>query len=109
MPICTGKSSSARELLYRIALTFKIERIAGADRLTIKLIGQLDADCLAELEAQIASGTGRIEFDMEEVTLVDIDVVRFLVASEARGIEVRGCSAYISDWMSRERDSGTDE
>jgi hypothetical protein len=91
------------------ALTFKIERIAGANRLTIRLIGRLDADCLAELEAQIASGAGRIEFDMEEVTLVDIDVVRFLVACEARGIQLRGCSAYISDWIRRERDSGSGE
>jgi hypothetical protein len=68
------------------ALTHKIERIAGAKRLTIKLISQLDVDCLAELEAQIASGVGRIELEMKEVTLVDIDVMRFLVKCQARGI-----------------------
>jgi len=90
-------------------LTFKIERIASANRLTIKLSGQLDADCIAELEAQIALGEGRIEFEMKEVTLVDGDVVRFLVRCEARGIYLRGCSAYISEWIRRERDSGIDE
>jgi hypothetical protein len=52
---------------------------------------------------------GRIELEMKEVTLVDIDVVRFLVKCEARGIQVRGRSAYINDWMRREWDSGTDE
>ena len=91
-------------------MTFKIERIAGANRLTIRLIGQLDADCIPELEAQIASGGGdRIELEMKEVTLMDIDVVRFLAACEARGIHLRGCSDYISDWIRRERDSGSDE
>jgi hypothetical protein len=90
-------------------LTYKIEKIAPANRLTIKLSGQLDVDCLAELEAQIASGVGRIELEMKEVTLVDIDVVRFLVKCQARGIRLRGCSAYISDWMRRERDGGTEE
>jgi hypothetical protein len=43
------------------------------------LIGQFDVDCLAELEAQIASGLGRIELEMKQVTLMNIDVVRFLV------------------------------
>jgi Zn finger protein HypA/HybF involved in hydrogenase expression len=69
----------------------------------------LDIDCLEELQAQIASGVGRIELEMKEVTLVDIDVVRFLVKCRAQGIHVRGCSAYISDWMRRERDSGAEE
>jgi hypothetical protein len=111
-----GKCQHPRENFLRpiscfigSALTYKIERIARANRLTIKLIGQLDVDCLAELEAQIAAGVGRIELEMKEVTLVDIDVVRFLVKCEARGIQVRGRSAYINDWMRREWDSGTDE
>jgi hypothetical protein len=39
---------------------------------------------------------------LDEVTLVDVVVVRFLIASEADGIEVRNCSPYIRDWMSGE-------
>jgi ABC-type transporter Mla MlaB component len=86
-----------------------LENIAPANRLTIKLSGQLDVDCLAELEAQIASGVRRIELEMKEVTLVDIDAVRFLLKCQTRGIRLRGRSAYISDWMRREQDSGTEE
>jgi hypothetical protein len=88
-----------------LALTFKIEKISGADRLIIRLIGELNADCLSELEAQIGSDGRSIELDMDEVTLVDVDVIRFLINCEARGIQLRGCSRYIREWIRREQES----
>ena len=48
----------------------------------------------------------RIVLDLEEVTLVDLDVVRFLGLSEAEGVELVNCSPYIRDWILKERDSG---
>ena len=41
-----------------------------------------------------------------EVTLVDVAVVRFLIACEAEGIELRHCAPYIREWMSMERSRG---
>ena len=41
--------------------------------------------------------------DLEEVTLVDLDVVRFLGVSEAAGVELVNCSPYIRDWIFKER------
>jgi len=38
------------------------------------------------------------------VTLVDIEVVRFLNACEESGIELLDCWPYIREWMSREKD-----
>jgi hypothetical protein len=46
-----------------------------------------------------------IVLDLEEVTLVDLDVVRFLGVSEAEGVELVNCSPYIRDWIFRERDT----
>jgi len=86
-------------------LTFKIETIRGADCLIVRLIGELNAECLPVLEAQIGSDVGSIELDMDEVTLVDVDVVRFLISCEARGIQLRGCSRYIREWIRREQES----
>ena len=86
-------------------MTFRIEKISGADRLIIRLIGELDAECLPELEAQIGSDGGSIELDMDEVTLVDVDVIRFLISCEARAIQLRGCSPYIREWIRREQES----
>ena len=47
----------------------------------------------------------RIVLDLEEVTLVDRDVVRFLGVSEEEGIELVNCSPYIRDWIVRERNT----
>jgi hypothetical protein len=46
---------------------------------------------------------------MDGVTLVDVDAVRFLIDCEARGIQLRGCSAYIREWIIREREPGDAE
>ena len=88
-----------------LVVTFKIETIQCADRVIIRLIGELDVTCLPELDAQIGSDTRITELEMDEVTLVDVDVVRFLIRCQARNIQLRGCSPYIREWMRREQES----
>jgi len=44
--------------------------------------------------------------DLNDVTLVDVAVVRFLISCENEGIEVVQCSPYIREWMVRERAEG---
>jgi hypothetical protein len=44
-----------------------------------------------------------VVLDLEELTLIDLDGIRFLNACEARGIEILHSSPYIRDWMARER------
>lgn len=46
--------------------------------------------------------------DLEEVKLVDRDAVRFLAGLEAEGARRMNCSAFIREWISRER-TGTPE
>jgi hypothetical protein len=41
-------------------------------------------------------------FDLDEVTLVDLAVVRFLVACESDGVALVRCAPYIREWMGRE-------
>ena len=58
-----------------------------------------------ELKAEIEGlGSGTV-LDMEHVTLVDVEGVRFLSDCEARGIELVHCSPYIREWIARERES----
>ena len=45
-----------------------------------------------------------ITLDLDEVTLVDVEIVRFLGACEARGATLLNCSPYIRDWIGKERD-----
>lgn len=97
--------SMARSLLLRSVEMLKIEKIPRPDGTAIKLTGRLDAEFLPELAPQIPTDGRGVVLEMEEVTLVDGDAVRFLIECESRGIQLRGCSAYIREWITRERES----
>jgi anti-anti-sigma regulatory factor len=86
-------------------VTARIEPIKGAGGTIIRLIGQLDAEYLSELKNQIEANERVVVLEMEEVTLVDVDVVRFLIDCELQGIELRGCPAYVREWIAREREN----
>jgi hypothetical protein len=85
----------------------KIETVEGPDGTTIRIVGRLSMEHLPLLKAQIDAAQDLIVLEMREVTLVDVDVVRFLIDCQARGIELRGCSAYIREWIAREQKNGT--
>ncbi len=62
-----------------------------------RLIGRIEAEYLGELGAQVRNFRARFVLDLNEVTLVDVAVVRFLITCEAEG--------YIREWMDREQDT----
>jgi hypothetical protein len=95
--------SLARSLLLRSSVALKIETIRGKEGTSIKLIGRLRAEALLDLEAEIKASARVIALEMDEVTLVDLDVVRFLSACESQGIELRGCPPYIRQWIAQEK------
>lgn len=70
---------------------------------TIRLIGRIQSGDVPELKEQLANAGAKVTLDLDEVTLVDVDVVRFLGACQAEGTEVLRCSPYIREWMFRER------
>ena len=51
----------------------------------------------------IEGAKGVTALDLAEVTLVDRDVVAFLVACELKGIELRHCPRYLREWVTKER------
>jgi len=87
-------------------MTLRIEKLPDGPNITIRLIGWMRAEHLEALKAQIVSAGTSITLDFEEVSLVDIDVVRFLGSCQAQGITLVNCSPYISDWIAKE--SGRD-
>jgi len=84
-------------------MTLRIERVAAQGRTVVRLIGRVQSECLAEIEAQIEGAEPHLALDLEDVTLVDVVMVRFLGACEQRGIELLHCAPYIRHWMARER------
>jgi len=85
-------------------MTLRIEEVSDEQGPTIRLIGRLRAEYLDELEEQIHETAPAITLDLEEVTLVDVEIVRFLGTCEARGATILNCSPYIRDWIDKERD-----
>lgn len=86
-------------------MTLKIEKLPGEHRTTLKLIGRIRAEYLADLKEQIAASAPDIVLDLKEVTLVDADVVRFLGICESQGIRLENCSAYVREWIVLETDT----
>jgi hypothetical protein len=84
-------------------MTLKIERYADEQQTTLRLIGHLQAEYLEELQTQIEGNGPRTVLDLDEVTLVDVEVVRFLGGCEAKGIALLHCSLYIREWIAREQ------
>jgi hypothetical protein len=84
-------------------MTFRIEREADERKAIIRLSGRLQSEHLDELTGQLQGDLRRITFDLEGVTLVDVEAVRFLNQCETRGIEMIHGSPYIREWMAREK------
>jgi hypothetical protein len=85
-------------------MTLRIEKDSDGQQTTIRLIGHMQSEHLGELKAQMQDSGSGIVLDLEEVTLVDVEVVRFLGVCEAEGNTVLRCAPYIREWMHREQD-----
>jgi hypothetical protein len=86
-------------------VTLKIETIRDEHSTTIKLIGRVQAVSIPELKAQIEATGSDVVLELEEVTLLDVEAVRFLGVCESEGIQLRHCSGYVREWIARERDT----
>jgi hypothetical protein len=99
--IASGHLSATKEALLRI------ETDSDGQTKVIRLIGRLQSEHVDQLKRQLDDDrVARTVLDLKEITLVDIDVVRFLGASEDKGVELRHCSPYVRDWIDHERDEG---
>ena len=71
------------------------------------MIGRIQSENIPELATQIAAPGAGAVIDMYEVTLVDVEVVRFLIQIESSGTELTNCPSYVREWMTREREHTT--
>lgn len=61
------------------------------------------AEDVSELEVQLDAVGPGAALDLGEVSLVSLEVVRFLNVCEARKIGLLNCSSFIRKWIDRER------
>jgi anti-anti-sigma regulatory factor len=87
-------------------VTLRIEKDSDGQKTTIRLIGRLRREQIEELTGQIKAGGASVTLDLNEVSLVDLDVIRFLAACQTEGISLVHCSRYINNWIAKERFRG---
>jgi hypothetical protein len=80
----------------------RIERRSKGKSTNLKLSGRMQGDGLAELFTEIEKCNPRPSLDLEEVTLLDRDSVRFLIRCESEGVRLVNCSLYVREWITRE-------
>ena len=85
-------------------MTLRIERNSRGGSTVLKLIGQIRSSDIEEVNAQMRNGDSPAVLDLDELSLVDAAVVRFLGGCEDRGLELRNCPPYIREWIKREKD-----
>ena len=85
-------------------MTLRIEKISGGGETIFRVSGRIGLEQLAELQAEIDGLAAGTALDLEHVTLVDVEGVRFLSDCEFRGIALVRCSQYIREWIARERE-----
>jgi hypothetical protein len=89
-------------LPYRTGVTLRIETTAGERCTTIKFIGRIQTEHLSKLRALLDAVRSSIVLDLAEVSLVNLEVIRFLNTCESQGIQLLNCPAYIRKWIERE-------
>lgn len=87
-------------------MTLRIVKISDGSRIVLKLSGRIQARDIDELREQMDGRTRGAVLDLQEVSLVDVQVVRFLGLCEAKGVELAHCSPYIREWVFREQAAG---
>ena len=85
-------------------MTLRIEKKSRDGVTVLKLIGQIRSDDLGELRTHVNGGDPVVVLDLDELTLVDAAVVRFLGAYEGGGVELLNCAPYIREWIRREKE-----
>ena len=83
-------------------MTLRIVADVREDGTTIRLIGRMRAEHIEPVQAEIAASRAPAALDLDELTLADVDAVRFLAAAERDGIVLQHCAPFIREWMARE-------
>jgi len=80
----------------------------GEGLVVLCVSGRMTAQDGGVLWELLAQEDGSVAIDLKGVLLVDREIVRLLALTEANGIELRNCPAFIVEWIKRERAQTTE-
>jgi pimeloyl-ACP methyl ester carboxylesterase len=82
----------------------RIVRSIDSGTATLTVSGRIGSEQLSELRRSVEEERDRVVvLDLVEVSLVDVEGVRFLTQCEAQGVRIARCPAYVREWMTREQ------
>jgi hypothetical protein len=84
----------------------RIEKDSDGCVTRLRLSGRIESDHIAHVRSAMNDGCAQKILDLSEVTLVDLEVVRFLISVEDEGTELFQCPPYVREWILRERAEG---
>jgi hypothetical protein len=82
----------------------RIQRSSGKS-VVLSLSGHIEKDDVAELQRllKLEPAGQSIALDLEGVTLVDREALRFLALCQTQGIGLENCPGYIRKWIDTDR------
>jgi hypothetical protein len=84
----------------------RIEKESDGHTTTLWLIGRIQSADIGSIRAQMDDDSVQVLFDLDEVTLVNVEVIRFLSDCEDEGVVLIHCPPYVHEWILRERAEG---
>ena len=85
-------------------MTCRIDRRWTEQGVVLQISGRIAAEDF-EVVRTALDGRRVVAIDLADVELVDREAVDLLARTEAEGIELRSCPAYIREWITKERES----
>ena len=82
----------------------RIEKESDGHTTTLRLIGRIQSADIGSIRPQMDDDSVHVLFDLGEVTLVNVEVIRFLSDCEDEGVVLIHCPPYVREWILRERD-----
>jgi hypothetical protein len=85
-------------------MSCRIDRLViGEDLVILRISGRITGEDVNMLRALLEQEMGAVALDLKSVLLVDREAVTFLGQRESNGTELRNCSPYIREWVTKER------
>jgi hypothetical protein len=84
----------------------RIEKEWDGHTMSLRLSGRIQSAKIGNIWAQVDDDSVRILLDLGEITLVDVEAVRFLSDCENEGVVLVYCPPYVREWILRERAEG---
>jgi hypothetical protein len=82
----------------------RIDRLlTEEERVVLCISGRVSGQDVDMLRDLLGQERDAVAMDLKDVVLVDCEAVKLLAFSEANGIELRNCPAYIREWVARQR------